>query len=666
MKEIIKKLKEKNIDVSSYAMSLSVEQLEKILKYASSKYYNSDNSDKSIISDEIYDLLLDILQLKNPSSSLLSNIGADIIKSKSKVILDYWMGSMNKFKYNSQQLNIWKNKYYPPYIISDKLDGVSALLIYSNNKINMITRGNGSIGVDISNLLKYINNIPSINIINKYCNKYSILGTKNIIAFRGELIIKKDIFISKWQNKFKNARNMIAGVVNSKIINKDIAEDIELVIYEIIDPLLPLDKQLKIIKDLSLITVYYKIITSVIDYKILSDILIERKQSSPYFIDGIVISVNKYERNINGNPEYAFAYKETSEDQITQSVIEFIEWKISKDGFLIPTIHIKPVTLNGVVIKKTTGFNGKYIVDNKLGPGSIIEIIRSGDVIPYITKIIKSSDKPQLPKLKWSWSETGVDMIIDNIDSNEDVKIKNIYRFFSYIGTKGLGEKTIQKMYNNNLDSIEKILKASEHDLIQIDGIQEKSAKNIILAIKESLIDIPLAKLFVSSNKFGHGLGEERFKQILINYPNILTSYSKWTTEDFIKKIQELNGWEKKTATQFVNNFSNFINFYKIIKKYIKLKSNNKNINENSNENTNNSTINIINKIFVFSGFRDKLLENKIIENKGIIANTITKSTSYLVIKDEMDLHTEKIKKAKLYNIPIIIQKDLNKLLLLL
>ena len=73
--------------------------------------------------------------------------------------------------------------------------------------------------------------------------------------------------------------------------------------------------------------------------------------------------------------------------------------------------------------------------------------------------------------------------------------------------------------------------------------------------------------------------------------------------------------------------------------------------------------IRCINKIFVFSGFRDKLLENKIIENKGIVANTITKSTSYLVIKDEMDLHTEKIKKAKLYNIPIITKKDLNKLL---
>ena len=156
-----------------------------------------------------------------PFAELAKNIGHKV-KLKNKVNLDYWMGSMNKIKHESKDLNIWISKYKPPYNISDKLDGISALLIYNNNTIKLYTRGTADEGLDISNLIKYLN-LPSYSTINEYCKKNNIQGDNNLIAFRGELIIKSDTFNKKWLCKYKNARNTVGGLVNSKKINSELA-----------------------------------------------------------------------------------------------------------------------------------------------------------------------------------------------------------------------------------------------------------------------------------------------------------------------------------------------------------------------------------------------------------------------------------------------------------
>ena len=649
MAEIIRRLK-KSEDYIEAVDKLSTKELEEVILFTNDIYYNSS---KPILSDNYYDILIDFLKLKNSKSKILKEIGSKVI-SKNKVKLDYWLGSMDKIKPGNKDLETWLDKYEQPYYVSEKLDGISALLIYNDNNIKLFTRGTAAEGMDISFLIKYLD-LPDYNKINLYCTNNKIKGNKNLIAFRGELIIKLETFEENWSKLFKNVRNTVAGLVNSKNINPNLAYDLDLVLYEVVDPFYSMTKQFKIINDLNFLCVNNKLVDFRLTFKYLSNLLIDNKHKSLYQIDGIIVShENISSRNIKGNPEYAFAFKDIFEEQIAKTKIINIEWNISKNGNIIPTIIIEPVTIGGVIIKRTSGFNGKYIFDNKLGPKSEIELIRSGDVIPYIKEIIKASSKPQMPdNISWSWDDSETHIKINNIN-NKELLIKNIYYFFSTLDTKGLGEKTIEKFVNNGYDSILKIIKLTIKDLLKIDGIKEKSANNIVESIKLTLTNINLDKFMTATNKLGNGIGYEKIKSILNIYPNIIEIYKKWNNEEFINKIKDIKGWDDKTALVFVKNFSNFIIFYEEIKDFVILKSNNINIGNNN--------LILKDKIIVLSGFRDKELQAKIINNGGNIANTISSKTNYLIVKNK-DIITDKIMKAHNFGIKILLIEDFNLIL---
>jgi DNA ligase (NAD+) len=653
MAEIVTKLLKLNMDTIETASNLTVEELEKVIVYAADKYYNTL---KPVLTDALYDILIDFLKMKNPKSLILKTIGAKV-KSRNKVILDYWLGSMDKIKPPSNQLELWIKKYNPPYNLSDKLDGVSALITYKYDKsICMYTRGTAIEGTDITALIKYLN-LPDYATVSKYCKHNSIKGIKNLIAFRGELIIKDNTFQTKWANTFKNSRNCVSGLVNSKTINPELAKDTDLVLYEVVEPFYPIEKQLNIIENIGFNIVNYKTTDQLLSYENLSEYFKERRTKSEYLIDGIIVtSCGIHKRNIKGNPEYAFAFKDILEDQKAKTIILSIEWNVSKDGLIKPTIILKPINIGGVEIKRATGNNAKFIVDNVLGPGAKVEIIRSGDVIPKIQTVIKkaTSGKPNLPNMNYHWNETKVDIILENYETDSNVLIKNIYNFFSKLDTKGLGKRNVEKIVDSGLNTIPKILAANSERFLMVDGFGEKTAKNLVISINKALTNISLAKLMAASNKLGHGIGEERIKQILSVYPDLLLDYKNWTKKEFIEKVKEINGWEEKTASLFINNFNEFIKFYNLIEKYI--------IIENKIKVTKGL---FINKTFVFTKFRDNNLEEKIEEQGGKISVSITKNTDYLIVKDQsiIDNPTDKVTKAKSLNINIITKEELIKML---
>jgi len=644
MASILKKITKNGIKIID---QFTEEELEKIIIYASNKYYNTDNP---VLSDTDFDFLIDTVKKKYPKSNILNNIGAKII-NKNKVKLDYWLGSMNKIKDSSNKLELWNNKYKPPYYISDKLDGVSALLIYDKD-ILLFTRGDGQEGQNISHLLKYIN-LPTLNKILNYCLSNNIKGNKNTIVFRGELIIKKNIFNDKWKDKFKNIRNTVSGVVNSKKINTDLVKDIDLVLYEIVDPNYTIDKQFYHMNKMGFNLVDYIVINNNLSFELLSSLLDSRKKESNYDIDGIVIASSLlYNRNIDGNPDYAFAYKNIDQNQIISTQVINIEWNVSKNGYLIPTIILNPIEINGVIIKRVTGNNAKFVLDNKIGIGSKLEIIRSGDVIPKIHKVLSKSTSFGLPNDKWHWSDTNVDIILDKLNNNKDIIIKNIYFFFSTLKAKGLGEKVISNLVENNFDTIYKIINIKVSDISSLDNFGEKSAKNIITSIKKSLTNIDLSLLMTASGKLGRGIGIEKINSILNLYPNLLNDYKKWSEETFINNIKKINGWEDKTSSLFVNNFNQFIDFYNEIKKFIILNESTKKIIHKGK---------LLEMNIVLSGFRDNELMLLIENSGGIINNTLTKNTDLLVIKDDTILNnpTGKVLKAQEFKIDIMTKSEL-------
>ena len=623
-KNIIDNINKSN-DVFKEVQDLSIDELEKILIYASDKYYN----DEPVISDAIFDMMREFLQLKAPNSKVLKQIGAPPTKSKDKVKLPYYLGSMDKIKPPSNKLVNWCAKYEAPYILTEKLDGVSALLLYKNKEVKLFTRGTATHGMDISSLLRY-NKIPSYESVIEYLKKNK-MGDN--VAFRGELIISKNKFSKKWEDTMKNARNAVAGLVNSKTVNPELARDTSLVLYQMIDPLYPILDQLKMIKEMGFKTVHKKVVPSM-TFPQLSKYLLKRRTNSKYVIDGIIVTNNDiHPINKDGNPEYAWAFKDVLEDQKAISKVINIEWNTTKDNILMPTIIIEPIDVGGVTIQRVTGNNAKFIGDNKIGIGAEVEVIRSNDVIPKIEKVIKTA-KVVFPEGKWN--ESGVHLI-SNEKNSDSINIKNIYYFFSTINTMGLGEKIVEKIYNAGYKTILDFLKLKVDDIKAIEGFKQKSAENIVSSINASTTNIPLYLLMKASNKLGRGMGAERAKDVLDKYPNIISDYKKYTDVQFINMLKIIDGWEEKTSTTFAQNFKHFVEFYDSIKKYITI--------DTSKEEKKSGKLNGM-KI-VMSGFRDKSIEDLITSNGGEISSGVSKNTSILIIKDESVSDTGKAVRAK-------------------
>lgn len=639
-----------SLKVINDANDMSQKDLEDLIVKAADKYYNTGNP---MIEDYEYDILIDTLKTKYPKSKILKNIGAKV-KGKNKVKLDYWVGSMDKIKPdNIKEFDKWITKYTGNYVLSDKLDGISALLIYrTNREINLYTRGTADEGLDISQLIKYIN-IPSIEKIIELKNNINLKTKKDIImGFRGELMISKNKFDTKWKATMKNARNTVGGLIHSKNVNPDLALDTDFVAYEIVDPIILPENQFKLLKSTGFITVYNRIY-SIINFEILSNYLKKRRDESEYMIDGIIITNNQlYERNIKSNPEYSFAFKDILEDQMVETVVNDIEWNVSKDGLIKPVLILEPVDVGGVQISRVTAVNARNVVNKKLGKGAVIKLIRSGDVIPKIMDVIKPAKKILLPEGDWSWNETQVDIISNHSDSQE-ILIKNIYYFFSSLNAKGLGEKIVEKMVKANINTIKKILTVTMSELLEIDGFKEKSSENILNAIQVSVTNVKLSKLMAASNKLGAGIGEERVKQVLDHYPNLLSDYKKWSTEEFINKLKELNGWEEKTSSLFVSNFNEFIKFYNSIKDLVTFEEI-KAIKINKNKYTG--------KNIVMSGFRDNQLQEYLEKSGAKIVNSISKNTDLLIVKDQSTIEnaTGKVKKALDLGIDIIAREEIN------
>ena len=153
--------------------SLSEKEIEKILKVSNEAYRNED----PIMTDNEYDIVFDYMKEKYPNNPVTKKIGAPI-QGKNKVKLPYEMASMDKIKPDTKALGNWLKKYKGDYVISAKLDGMSALYINSNGVSKLFTRGCGTFGFDISHLIPYVK-LPEIT----------------DMAVRGELIITKNNFI---------------------------------------------------------------------------------------------------------------------------------------------------------------------------------------------------------------------------------------------------------------------------------------------------------------------------------------------------------------------------------------------------------------------------------------------------------------------------------------
>ena len=632
MSKINKQIEEFKSNGIKFLEKCSEKELSKLLLKANDEYHNQT----PIFGDNLYDILKEYIEEKYPTNESIKKVGAPVV-TKNKVKLPFEMASMDKIKPDTNALTNFKKKYSGPYLISCKLDGVSGLYSTLGEEPKLYTRGDGKFGQDISHLIPFLD-LPS---------------HKNICV-RGEFIISKQLFIEKYEGEFANPRNLVAGIINSKTIDEEKLKSISYVAYEMIEPAMEPSNQIKEITKIGFNGVKSICETS-INNEMLSDLLINWRNECIYEIDGIIVSNDKIYPRKSGNPSHAFAFKMVISDQIIEAKVVDVLWTPSKDGYLKPRVQIEPVHLGGITIEYATGHNAKFIEDNKIGIGALIQISRAGDVIPYINSVITPASKTKMPDVSYKWNESGVDIIIENIEEDMTVREKKIIAFFSELGVDGLAAGNIKKIMKSGFDTIPKILAMKKSDFENVEGFKEKMVNKIYNGIKTKVEEADLLKIMVASNLLGRGMGEKKLKPILTMYPNILISDE--SDEEKIKMLKSVDGIGPENSKSFVANIKHFLDFLKECGLESKLSVVGKSISKKGNESDAESIINKDNALYGKQIVMTKIRDKEIIEFLKSVGATleekIKKDTFILIVKSHDDVSV-KTKYAEEHGIPIM------------
>ena len=592
-----------------------------VLTLCSDKYYNTN---ESLITDEEYDRIYEKLQEIDPKNPYLKIVGA--VVEGEKVVLPYWIGSMNKKK-TKEEVGKWYPKYPGEVVISDKLDGKSFILDIKDGNPKLYSRGNGNLGKDISYLLKYIN-IPSL---------------EGNFILRGEILISKTNF-QRIKTNAANSRSFIAGISNLKKIDKDKSHDlklVDLICFEVIEPEMKPSEQFSFLKEKGFKVVYNEIQPE-ITFESLQEILKGRKDDSEYDIDGIIVCQNKiYPRSEDKNPKHAIAFKMDMEFAISK-VID-IEWNLSKHGKLKPLVLIEPVSLNATTVKAATGNNASFIVKHKLGPGCQVKIKKSGEIIPKIVEVYGGTE-PKMPDCEYEWNSTEKEIIALGMEENDDVKIKRITCFFKTIGVEHIGPGIYKKMFENGYKTIKKIMDITKEELLELPGIKEKSSCNILNNLNKILDNpIKIELVVAGSCILGTGLGTRILEKVLAQYPNIFGDEIEIVLETLI----EIPSIEKKTASRILEKLPEIRQF---IKDHPRLKFETK---KKKKKIIKKKSKFVTDKNIVITGKREKVILDYIENNGGKIQSTINSKTHILIAEDK-EGKSSKLKKAKELNVEIM------------
>ena len=616
----------------TFLKSSNENEISKMVVLSNDEYYNSSSP---LLSDTEFDILKDYASDNYPNNSEINCIGAPI--TKNRVTLPYEMPSMDKIKPDTNALSQWKTKYNGPYVLSCKLDGVSGMYSTEGEErdVKLYTRGDGKVGQDITHILRVLK-LPE---------------TREKIVVRGEFIISKQKFDEKYKGAFSNPRNLVSGIINSKTLDYK-TEDLEFVAYEVIRPQLKPSDQLSFLDRLGF-TVVQNIYSTKINLtnEMLSNTLLLWRMNYKYEIDGIIVTDDNIHTRKEGNPEHAFAFKMVISDQMAEAKVIDVLWEPSKSGYLKPRVQIEPVQLCGVTIQYVTGFNGSFIESNKIGIGAVIQVIRSGDVIPHIKSVTVPSENPKMPEEPYHWTKNHVDLVLDNLEDNQKVKEKNITEFFTKLEVDGLSGKTVEKIMEAGLDTIPKILKAPKSEFYKIRGFKETMVNKIYEGIRDKVEKATLLDIMAASNQFGRGIGERKIKPILEACPDILTKQE--SIEDKYERLLQVRGIGTENARSFTENIENFMDFLKEcgLEKKLYIDSNTKStaVLERKMDRSHP----LFEKHIVMTKFRDPVLKEKIMEKGGIIDENIGKNTHILIVKLKED-QSSKTKYAMDNNIIIM------------
>ena len=388
-----------------------------------------------------------------------------------------------------------------------------------------------------------------------------------------------------------------------------------------------------------------------ITIKALSDELLTRRSGSNYEIDGIILMDDHvYPKPKSGNPKYALAFKMVLDDQKAETTVVDVTWDISKHGFLKPVVIVSPVMIAGTTIRRATGYNAKWIVENNIGPGAQVILIKSGDIIPKIIKVTTPAKKPMMPPgqgERWEWG-AGVDIKV--IGKSTEVDKKKILSFMNKLEVEGFKRGTINKVYDAGYDTLPKILAMEVSDYLTIEGIKEKSAVKLHSNLQEAYGKASLPLLLAATNALGEGVGSKRILPLLDAIPNLCEKSCRFGDKKIRTLIGGLDGFSEKMADKIISNRKACVTLLSSMPKR-KVSTNEVAVAAPTLDFPITKDVNGMK--FVFTGGRLKELEATLVILGAQISGSVSKKTTVLIAKDPT-VASGKTKKAQKLGIPIM------------
>ncbi|MBR6690375.1 MAG: NAD-dependent DNA ligase LigA [Bacilli bacterium] len=623
-----------------------IDQLIKILNKAGYEYYTLNNP---TITDQEYDSLMDeLIKLETNNPSLVRSdsptvrIGGEIISDFKKVTHTVPMMSLGDI-FNEEEIRDFDEKVKkvvknPEYVCELKIDGLSVSLIYENGKlVRGATRGDGTIGEDITHNVKTIKNVPLS------------LPQDIDIEVRGEIYMPLSSFEklneerkNKGEKEFANPRNAAAGSVRQ--LDSKIASERNLATFMYHVPLphnYDLNTQyqsLEFMKDLTF-TVNPNIkkvkdIEGVIEYINYWD---KYRKELPYEIDGIVIKVNDYndQKKLGVTakvPKWAIAYKFPAEEVLTK--LKDIEFCVGRTGKITPRADLDPVRLSGSIVRSATLNNQDYIKEKDIRIGDIVSIRKAGEIIPEVVEVkFDRRDGNEIPfKMIENCPICGSKLVkkageVAYFCLNTSCDARNIESLIHYasrdaMNIEGFGERIVEDFYNMGyLKSISDYytLKNYKDELMELEGFGEKSISNLLENIENSKNN-SLEKLI-----FGLGIKHvgKKTAKILSEYYKKLENLMNTTIEE-LSTIPDIGDIIAQSIIDYFNEEAN-LNLVN------SLKENNINMNYIGKEKNINELF--LDKTFVLTGTLEKMTRN---EAKDLIETLGGKNTSSVSKKTDV------------------------------
>lgn len=505
-----------------------IENLTNALIEYQNKYYKEGNSP---VSDAEYDRLFDelsLLEKENPEYSLpyspTKRVGSDLTNDFPEVKHTIPVLSLDKAYTKEEVLSFFDKSIKKKggklsFVAEEKIDGISMVLYYENGKFKRaVTRGNGSVGNDVSANIATLSSIPLV------------LPETLDIAVRGEVYLSKKDFeeVNKKlppEEKASNARNLTAGTIRRLKSEETGRIPLNIFCYEGFwkDASKTPKTHLEILKKLEELGFrtnkdisYFSLtkeesINKLNEFNIDADgysfseiedyihKMTEERESLPHEIDGLVFKINELDvREEMGytehHPRWAIAYKFTSPSAITK--LKGISIQVGRTGRITPVAEVENVSLNGSVIKRATLHNQEYIDELELALGDTVSISKRGDVIPAVEEVLeKNSDGNTTYKIPLSCPSCGEKLIKKGAHlfcPNAECRERRIgaITFFSsrdQMDIENLGRKTVETFYDRGIiKRIEDIYHINWVSLPDMEGFGKKSIDALIKGIEES------------------------------------------------------------------------------------------------------------------------------------------------------------------------------------